>query len=296
MTGGFRKSLRDWLDARLGAASTTVVCTAVYALALAIAAWATDLAGHPMLAVLAGMVAATAIVFAFATLLGNASVYDPFWSVAPPFVLLWLLTAGDETGIRTTVVSAAVLFWSIRLTTNCLVRWPRLKEEDFRYGDLRAKTGRFFPLVNLAGIEMFPTLLVFLGCLPLFAVTSSDSPPGWLDLAATILVVAAIAVETIADWQLRTHKRSGNKQILTTGVWGWSQHPNYLGEIAFWWALFLFGLAADAPLWTGIGALAMTALFWFVSIPLMLARKRARHPGYDKAVKGIAVLMPGVGR
>jgi steroid 5-alpha reductase family enzyme len=296
MPGGFRKDLRDFLDARLGNASTTVVCAAIYALALAGAAWATGLAQQPMLAALAGMVAATLTVFAFATLLGNASVYDPFWSAAPPFVLLWLLVESPTTAARPAIVFAAVLFWAIRLTTNCLVRWPKLADEDFRYRDLRARTGRLFPLVNLAGIELFPTLLVFLGCLPLFAVASSDSPPSLLDLAAAILAVAAIAIETAADWQLRAHKRSGKHDILTTGVWGWSQHPNYLGEIAFWWALFLFGLAAGAPLWTGIGALAMTALFWFVSIPLMLQRKRARHPGYDEAVKGIAVLVPGVGR
>jgi steroid 5-alpha reductase family enzyme len=272
------------------------VCLVVYALALLAAAWATGLFAHPMLAALAGMVAATLVVFAFATGLGNASLYDPFWSVAPPFILLWLVVENPAPGLRTVLVSAAVLVWAVRLTANCLVRWPKLAEEDFRYRDLRDKAGRFFPLVNLAGIELFPTLLVFLGCLPLFAVASSDSPPGWLDLAAIALVVAAIAIETVADWQLRAHKRIGRHEILTTGVWGWSQHPNYLGEIAFWWALFLFGLSAGAPLWTGIGALAMTALFWFVSIPLMLERKRTRHPGYDEAVKGIAVLVPGVGR
>ncbi|MEX0956794.1 MAG: DUF1295 domain-containing protein [Rhizobiaceae bacterium] len=296
MPDGFRKTLRDLFDARLGAASTTVVCTAVYALALAAAAGATSLAGHPMLAVLAGMVAATLVVFAFATLLGNASLYDPFWSVAPPFVLLWLLAAEGAAGWRDWIVFASILFWAVRLTTNCLVRWPRLSDEDFRYRDLRGKTGRWFPLVNLTGIELFPTLLVFLGCLPLFAAASSARPMGLLDLIATILIAAAIAIETVADRQLRAHRLAGSREILTSGVWGWSQHPNYLGEITFWWALFLFGLAAGAPVWTGIGALAMTALFWFVSIPMMLARKRARHPGYDEAVKGIAVLVPGVGR
>jgi steroid 5-alpha reductase family enzyme len=296
MPDDFRKHVRDLLDTRLGKASTSVVSLLVYALALGLASWAVGLTPQPMLAALAGMVAATLVVFAAATLLGNASLYDPFWSVAPPVLLIWLLVAEGAAGSREAIVFAAVSVWAVRLTWNCMARWQHLSDEDFRYRDLRDKTGRWFPLVNLAGIELFPTLLVFLGCLPLFAVAGSARPLGLLDLAAALLVGAAIAIETVADRQLRAHKRTGKHEILTTGVWGWSQHPNYLGEIAFWWALFLFGLSAGAPLWTGVGALAMTALFWFVSIPLMLARKRARHPGYDEAVNGIAVLVPGVGK
>ena len=294
MPDDFRTAIRQALDARLGNASTLVMSLIVYALALGGASWAVGLTPHPMLAALAGMVTATLVVFTAATLLGNASLYDPFWSVAPPLMLVWLLVAEGAAGWREALVFAAVLAWAVRLTWNCMARWRHLSEEDFRYRDLRAGTGGWFPLVNLAGIELFPTLLVFLGCLPLFAVASSTSPLGWLDLAAALLAGAAIAVETTADRQLRAHKRTGKREILTTGVWGWSQHPNYLGEIGFWWALFLFGLAAGAPWWTGAGALAMTALFWFVSIPLMLKRKRSRHPGYDEAVRGIAVLVPGI--
>lgn len=292
MRDDFRKRLRAGLDSSLGNASTTVVSLVVYGLAIAAGAWATGLAAQPMLAALAGMVAATLVVFVFATLIGNASLYDPFWSVAPPVILIWLMAGQDGTGLRTWIVFAAVMFWAIRLTTNCLVRWPQFAEEDFRYIDLREKTGALFPAVNLAGIETFPTLLVWAGCLPLVAVASSAAPLGWLDLVATVLVIAAIALETVADWQLRAYKRSGAGGILNSGVWGWSQHPNYLGELGFWWALFLFGLAAGTPWWTIAGALAMTALFWFVSIPMMLTRKRARHQEYDEAVKGIAVLVP----
>ncbi|MBO6716817.1 MAG: DUF1295 domain-containing protein [Rhizobiaceae bacterium] len=291
-----RQSLRDRLDALLGNASTTVVCLAVYAVAIAAAWWATGLFAQPMLAVLASMVAATLVVFAFATLIGNASLYDPFWSVAPPVVLVWLMAMEVQPGLRAWIVFAVVLFWTVRLTTNCLLRWPKLAEEDFRYIDLRTKTGRLFPLVNLAGIEMFPTLLVFLGCLPLFTVAGSSRLLGWLDFVATAVAIAAIALETLADRQLRAHRLSGSREVLRSGVWGWSQHPNYLGEIAFWWALFLFGVAAGAPWWTGFGAIAMTALFWFVSIPLMLTRKRARFAHYDKAVAGIPVLLPGIVR
>lgn len=293
MADDVRAKWREALDSRFGDASTSLVCLVVYALALAAAHWATGLVGGPILAVLASMVAATLVVFAFATLLGNASLYDPFWSVAPPLVLIHLiLTADREPDARACLVLAVILVWSVRLTWNCMDRWRRLDEEDFRYRDLRAASGRLFPLVNLGGIELFPTMLVFLGCMPLIAVAETQAAIGPIDVAAAALAIGAIALETIADRQLRAHRLRGGGGILTSGVWGWSQHPNYLGEVGFWWALFLFGLAAGAPLWTGIGAVAMTALFTLVSIPMMLRRKRLRRPGYDGAVAGIPVLVP----
>ena len=291
-----RQGLRDAWDRRFGAASTLIVCLIAYALAIAVAAWAAALTPTPVLGALYGMVGGTLAIYAVVLIFGNASIYDPFWSVAPPLILAFYLTAEAAPGetFRIILVTAVVLAWAIRLTWYCLDRWRQLSGEDFRYRDLRAKTGGWFWLVNLTGIEMFPTLLVFAGCLPLFPVAVSEAPLGWLDGLALALAVFAIWIETAADRQLRAHLRMpGDKGILTTGVWGWSQHPNYLGEISFWWALLLFGLAAGAPWWMAVGALAMTALFWFISIPMMLERKRARHPGYDAAVRGIPVLIPG---
>jgi steroid 5-alpha reductase family enzyme len=293
-TTDLRARLRHRLDAALGGASTLLVCLVVYALALAAAIAALPFGGQdqPMLSVLAGMVAATLVVFAFATLLDNASLYDPFWSVAPPLVMLHLLVEAEEPAGRFWLVFALISAWAVRLTWNCFARWPRLDEEDFRYRDLRAQSGPVFPLVNLAGIELFPTLLVFAGCLPLFAVAEQDRPLWWLDVLAALVMVGAILLETVADRQLAAHRASGDGSVLTQGLWARSQHPNYLGELGIWWGVLLFGLAAGAPWWTAIGALAMTALFRFVSIPMMLRRKRARRPGYDAAVAGIPVLVP----
>lgn len=294
----FRTRLRERADAMFGPASTTVVSLPAYALATW-AAWA-SLRLWPMpstlFAVALGMVVATLVIYAVTTLFDNASLYDPFWSVAPPLVLLYLAFEAGPPGdwsARLWLVLAIVGLWALRLTWNCMARWPRLGEVDFRYENLRAASGRWFWLVNLAGIEMFPTLMVFLGCLPLHAAALSDRPLGLLDLAAALLALAAIGIETQADRQLARHRRSeARSSVLTRGVWGWSQHPNYLGEIGFWWAILLFGLAAGAPAWAALGAIAMTVLFRFISIPLMLARKRLRRADYDAQVAGIPLLLP----
>ncbi len=294
-----RGRLRRFFDGKFGVFAPTVVCIIAYGAALA-AAWLTVGAwaeGSPLGAALAATVASTFVIFLFATLFDNASVYDPYWSVAPPlFVAFWIWQAGeDAANARAWIVLALVSAWAARLTWNCMRRWPGMEHEDFRYRDLRDKSGRWFPLVNLTGIELFPTLLVFLASIPLWLVSQSPRPLGIVDLVAAVVVIGAIAIETLADWQLRRFLGSDRRpgEILTGGLWAWSQHPNYFGEISFWWGIWLFGYAADpSRVWTVAGPLAMTALFVFVSVPMMLARKRARHGDYDAQTHGIAVLVP----
>jgi steroid 5-alpha reductase family enzyme len=117
---------------------------------------------------------------------------------------------------------------------------------------------------------------VFLACLPLYAAFSAGSKSfGVLDTLALIVTAGAIIIETTADAQLRnfTKKRQQPGAIITIGLWAYSRHPNYFGEIMFWWGIYLFGLAADFHYWwTIIGPLSVTLLFTVVSIPLMEKR------------------------
>jgi steroid 5-alpha reductase family enzyme len=123
---------------------------------------------------------------------------------------------------------------------------------------------------------------------------TSAAPLGALDLLAVAVAVGATAIEAIADQQLRAHirERSGHEEILAAGLWKYSRHPNYFGENAFWWGLALFGLAAGPELWTCAGALAMTAMFVFVSVPLLDERSAARRPGYRDHMRRVSAIVP----
>jgi steroid 5-alpha reductase family enzyme len=81
--------------------------------------------------------------------------------------------------------------------------------------------------------------------------------------------------------------------VLDTGLWAVSRHPNYLGEVLFWWGLFLLGLAAGPGWgWTVVGPLAITALFAFVSVPWMDRRMLARHPAWAERLRRVPALLP----
>jgi steroid 5-alpha reductase family enzyme len=244
-------------------------------------------------------VVGTVVIFAFSLLLRNASAYDAYWSVAPiALVAYWFAPALDSANPwRLALVGGLVGWWGWRLTYSWARGWTGLGHEDWRYVDLREKTGVFYPAVNLLGIHLFPTVQVFLGMLPVHAVALSDAPLGPLDGLAALVTAAAIAIEQIADRQLHEYRlrkaRGDAGPVLNTGLWAWSRHPNYLGEMGFWWGLALFALAAHAEGWRAIGAAAITLMFVVVSLPMIEARHRERRPEYEAlAARGVVLPRP----
>jgi len=189
-----------------------------------------------------------------------------------------------------------VIWWAIRLTYNWVRRWEGLSHEDWRYADFRQQYGSLYWLVDFFGIHLFPTVMVFLGCLSLYPALSSGTRPfGALDVLAVVVTASAISIETIADQQLWRFLNGPRKpgEILGTGLWAYSRHPNYFGEILFWWGLFLFGLAADPSYWwTVVGPVAMVLMFVFASVPMIDRRSVERRPGYAAHMTKVSAIVP----
>ena len=162
--------------------------------------------------------------------------------------------------------------------------------------DFREQSGRCYWPVSFAAIHLVPTVLVFAGCFSLYvAVSAGTSPFGFTDILAIIVTAAAIIIETAADKQL--HKflgsRKDEKQVLKSGLWAYSRHPNYFGEVLFWWGLYLFAVAATPAYWWAIfGPAAMTLLFVFISVPMIEKHMIRRKPGYAESRAGVSKLFP----
>lgn len=288
-------------SARWSRTASFTICAVAYAVALAAAVAAGYMfrEQHILLIVLTADVAATVVVFAFSVLFNNSSLYDPYWSVAPiaiaGFYLLYPNALSPDS-TRHVVVAALVTIWGLRLTFNWARGWRGLHQEDWRYADYRTRAGRAYWLVSFFGFHLFPTLIVYLGCLGLYAAMwRSEKPLNWLDGIAFVVTGVSIWLEATADKQLRRFRLSKPEPdaILDTGLWAWSRHPNYLGEIGFWWGLYLFGVAAAPSVWwTVTGPVAITLLFVFVSLPLIETRHRERRPRYAEYCTRTAVLIP----
>ncbi len=244
-------------------------------------------------------VAATVAIFAFSVAFSNSSFYDAYWSIAPIAIAFFWALAPDSTLVpisRQALVLTLVSAWGLRLTWNWARGWQGLSHEDWRYVDMRGRTGSLYWPVSFAGLHMMPTLLVFGGCLALYpALSHGEQPLGPLDAIAAVVTAGAIWLEGTADNQLRRFRltRPPPEAILESGLWAHARHPNYLGEILFWWGLYGFALAADpSAWWTGIGALTITLLFRFITVRLIDDRMLERRPGYKRRLETTPALIP----
>jgi len=239
---------------------------------------------------------ATVIIFIFSLILKNSSMYDPYWSVIPIVILIYLLmlVGMPEINLRIALVSVVVIYWGVRLTLNWLKTWPGLRHEDWRYIKLSNDTGAMRWPVSFLGIHLFPTILVFLGCLPLIPIVFSDAPLQWTDFLGLIISLSAIEIERRSDNQLRKFKENPDQgKVCETGFWKYSRHPNYFGEISFWGGIFIMalGLNFSENLIYGIGFLSMIILFVFISIPMM-ERRQIQKEGYIDYRKQVYMLVP----
>lgn len=293
MLGAVNSSLRDSRSASL------VISGVTYVAAFAVAVAAVKAAGplHPLAEVGLGTMLATLVVFAVSVAADNSSIYDPYWSLQPLAIAgYYMWTGRSSLGAREILVTALVFLYSFRLTGNFYRDWPGLRKEDFRYRGFRARFGRAYWPVSFLGIHLFPTIMVYLGCLPLFAVSRAGTAPlGRLDAVPAAIVLGAVVLAFVADEQLRRFRRrpENHGRSIRGGLWAYSRHPNYLGEIATWWGLWVFALAAGLTWWwTVIGAAAITAMFVGVSVPMMEKRALSTRSGYGDYQRSTPVLLP----
>jgi steroid 5-alpha reductase family enzyme len=224
----------------------------------------------------------------------NSSVYDPYWSVAPPVIMILLafhLNLLDPGTIPASLVLllAAVWFWGIRLTANWAYTFRNLGIQDWRYTKFRNDFPGIWQLINFFGIHYMPTLIVFFAMLPALIVmenlhTSPDSigPVNLLTFSGFAISTGAALLQLIADRQLHRFRHIQTGSVCETGLWKYARHPNYSGEILMWWGVYVMSISV-LPFhywWTGLGAMLNTLMFLFISIPLMENRQLSNKPEY----------------
>jgi Predicted membrane protein len=235
-------------------------------------------------------VVATVIVWMWGLVYRNVSVYDPYWSVFPPVAMtLWAVHSGTMT-LSTWLVLVAIWLWAIRLTGNWAFTFKGLQHEDWRYAKYRNEQKPFmFHIINFFGLNMMPTVLVFLAMLPGLEIVGGCYGTTWLTWVGFFVCIAATLIELVADTQRHRFAREHKGEICNVGLWKHGRHPNYFGEIMMWWGMFVMYVSVPSlyetccvgfHAWYIIGPVLMTGLFLFVSIPLMEKRQLKNKPGY----------------
>ncbi|MBO5419185.1 MAG: DUF1295 domain-containing protein [Bacteroidales bacterium] len=279
------------------------VITIIYLIAAALGVW-TFLALDETAVLLRLFVAdfvATVFVWLWGVIFRNSSVYDPYWSVAPPLMLTGYSVYCGAFSLPVLLMLVAVWYWAIRLTGNWAYTFPNLNKQDWRYDMYKERFPRLWHIVNFTGINLMPTIVVFLAMIPGFLLIgmSAASPLQaniWTWLGFFVCISAA-TLQLISDTQAHRFRKEHRGEVCTVGLWNRSRHPNYLGEILMWWGIYLLYLTigiADHSLGVvllpAIGALANTCLFVFISIPMMEKRQLANKPGYAEYRRKVRML------
>ena len=268
----------------------------IVALVVAIAAAYQFIDAHQWLVVLTGHLFATLVVFVSSRIYKNSSLYDPFWSVAPIPIAIYIALWPESSEInleKVILILIPVMYWALRLTINWMRDWDGLVHEDFRYIDLKAKPFAF--LIDLFGIHIYPTLQVNLSLFPIYyALSVSTNEVGILLYLASLFTVLAVTLELVADEQMRKFRSnvSNKGKTMRQGLWSYSRHPNYLGEILFWWGLYFMTISIDINYWyLFICPLIMNLMFSLITCQMMDNRSLERRPDYADYMKSTRQLI-----
>lgn len=236
---------------------------------------------------------ATVIVWLGGVLLRTASAYDPYWSIQTLVIYTLLVFKHNNWNFATFALFVVILIYSFRLTMNFIIGFHSLSYVDWRYKMLKEKSGKAYQLVNLFGICMFPTLIVYSASLPAIAYASLTEY-SFLDSIGLGIVLLGTLLEFVSDIQMKSFVkfRNDRSEVLNKGLWKYSRHPNYLGEILIWFGVALTLIISHFNYWYFIaGALLNLLMFLFISIPMEENHFKAYKPDYEHYKKETHTLL-----
>lgn len=245
----------------------------------------------------------TVLIFAVGCLKRTSSVYDPYWSVQT-FLACFIVAICDGVFHPVQIlVWIPLVLYSLRLTWHFGKTFSGYDYVDWRYRHFKKISGKAFPLVNFFGIHFFPTLIVFAASVPIFLFiryggSYFDANPTLTAIMASLFFVfsiGAVGLSHIADRQMDRFKenRGDASEVCQKGLWSISRHPNYLGEISFWYCgIFLLVLDPNPLSLVFIAApVAITLMFLLYSIPAIEKRMMSRKPLFEEYVAEVHTLL-----
>ncbi len=254
-----------------------------------------------MLAInLAAIVIAMLLMWRLAVAIRDVSFIDIVWAYGMVgLAALSALQAGLH-GLLAWLMLVLVAVWGLRLGTHLLLRWRRLGP-DPRYVRIMArlleKRGWGFSKAALIQVFLLQGPLLWFVSLPaqIGILRGGGGAIGPLAIAGAVLAAIGIGFETIADRQLEAFRKdpASQGQVLDTGLWRYTRHPNYFGDACTWWGIWLVAIAAGAPWWTLASPLFLTWTLnkWSGAALLEKGLKRSR-PGYADYVARTSAFIP----
>ena len=232
--------------------------------------------------------------FLISVLKKRNDVADVAWGLG--FVLMaWVsFFLSDDPGERGILVATLVSIWGFRLAWHIHAR-NKGKGEDYRYLAWRNEWGKWFYPRSYIQVYLLQGMFLFLIVSPVLLINkSTGNDLGTLDMIGAAVWVLGFCFEAVGDAQLaRFVKNPGNTgKLMRSGLWAYTRHPNYFGEVVQWWGVWLIALAVPGG-WVGVvGPVTITFLILKVSGIPMLEKKMEEHPEFREYKRRVSVFFP----
>ncbi|MFW9971520.1 MAG: DUF1295 domain-containing protein [Candidatus Odinarchaeota archaeon] len=200
--------------------------------------------------------------------------YGPGYFVVALICLIFYFIINKTVNIRQIIMTSLVFFWALRLASYVFIR-NKGKPEDYRYKEMRKRWKTNIVWKSFIRVYIFQGVVIFIVAFPVWFVNISNNPPllNLLDFTGFTLWFGALIwligflFETIGDYQLYKFKKDPNNKgkVMDKGLWRYTQHPNYFGEVVQWWGLYVVTLAVPFGFISFIGPLFITYMIIKVS-------------------------------
>lgn len=232
--------------------------------------------------------------YVISRLLKRSDVADIAWGLGFATMAWTAYVLGSSDSTLTLVINTLVTVWGVRLATHIYLR-NRGRPEDKRYVEMRKKWGNNAAFLTYLRVFLSQGALLLLIATPVLFANYQDmaSAAVWQLIGIGIWGIGFF-FEIVGDWQLKHFIRNPENrgQLMTQGLWRYTRHPNYFGEVTQWWGIWLISLGSRPALIGIIGPLTISFLILKVSgVPLLEASMRS-NPQFEAYAKRTSVFFP----
>ncbi len=234
--------------------------------------------------------------WAFSLVIKDSSVADVLWGLyfVSGAIFLYLIRVINPSIVQSIVV-AIIVVWGLRLSLNIGIRKIG-KEEDYRYRDWREKWGANFMIYSLIQNFIFQGILAFLVLSSVMVIDYNQNSRGleWWQVIGVIIWLFGFIYESVSDYQLHNFKKSrkSKEDVFKGGLWKYSRHPNYFGEICQWWGIWIISIGLSYFYIGLLSPILITFLIIKVSGIPLLEKRYHNNSSYQKYAKATPKLLP----
>lgn len=223
---------------------------------------------------------------------------DIAWGLGFMFIAWLAILWTNNFSLPSLLILLLVNIWGIRLAWHIYLR-NKGKAEDYRYLAWRKEWGKLFYLRSYLQVYILQGVLLFLISLSVMLVMQRASEISRPAIIIGLLIwLIGFAFEAIGDYQLKTFltKTENKGRLIQSGLWKYTRHPNYFGEVLLWWGLGIIAFFATSSWLVLISPLVITFLITRVSGIPMLEKKMKEHPDFAEYSRKTSIFFPWVRR